>query len=361
MSRNLASVQRVISVEDCPNSDNLSIIKVLGWQIVGKRGEFTEGSLCVYFEIDAILKEGNPEFEFMRPRKFRVKTIKLRGALSQGLCFPLSILPKNKTYKEGQDVTEVLGVTKYEPPEVQLGGGGIKHGHTKRGFPKYVAKTDETRVQSRPGILGELDGVPCFISVKLDGTSLTAGIKDGEIDVCSRNLSIKDPNAITLWDRICIFLFPRKKYKHEVPKNTYWDMVEKYNIRSILKKYDNIVIQGEIAGPGIQGNKLGLSDVQLFVFNVFSVNEQRYYDYEDFINFCKENNLQTVPIESENVDLSGVTMEKLLEMAEGKYPNGSPREGIVIRAMKEKYCHTLSGRFSFKVISNSFLLKYGKE
>lgn len=336
--RKLASIQRISDLTPIDGADAIEVATILGWKVVVKKGEFRVGDLCVYCEIDSILPD-KPEFEFLKDRGYRIKTIKLRGQVSQGIAFPTWIIPGAPIptiFDDilGLDVTEALGVTKYDPPEISE--GGFKLGYTKGNFPSYVAKTDETRIQSLPHLLEEIKGIPFYISEKVDGTSGTFGIMNGEIDICSRNLSKKETEPGT-----CV----------------YWDVARKYGLIDILKKYDNIVIQGEVAGPGIQKNKLGLKEVQFFAFNVYDVKKGEYFSFEEFKAFCEENKIQTVPILETNVLLDNETVESLLVRAEGKYPSGKEREGIVLRPMKERQSRVLKGRMSFKVINNRFLLK----
>jgi tRNA-binding EMAP/Myf-like protein len=137
--RNLASIQKILNITPILNSDNLELLTVLGWHVVVQKEEFNVGDLCVYCEIDSLLPE-RPEFEFLRKVGFRIKTARIRGVLSQGICFPLSILPEGIEVKEEMDVTEVLGVVKYEPAEP-----ACLSGDAKGKFPPFIVKSDETR------------------------------------------------------------------------------------------------------------------------------------------------------------------------------------------------------------------------
>jgi RNA ligase (TIGR02306 family) len=362
MERKLASIQRIDDLQPISGADQIEVAGVLGWKVVVRKGEFKIGDLCVYCEIDSVLPP-KPEFEFLAGKKYRVRTIKLKGQVSQGIAFPLlgAGFTSGDTFYLGLDVTEKMGVTKWELPEVNSNNPpGYKQ--TKRvgsSFPNYVPKTDEMRLQTIPDVLDELATIPCFVTQKIDGTSGTFAIKDGKIDVCSRTISRPDPLHSTLWQKMCEWFLRGRRKKKNIPAScVYWDIARKYNIPEILKNYiHNIAIQGEIAGPNIQGNKLGLKEQELFVFNVYDIDEKRYFTYEELMEFCSLNDLVTVPVLQENVLFKDMTIDKFLELAEGKYPNGSPQEGIVIRSMNEVYSHTLKGRLSFKVISNTFLLK----
>lgn len=368
MKRQLASIQRISDLQPIPNADVIEVASILGWKVVVKKGEFKVGDLCVYCEIDSVLP-ARPEFEFLAPKRYRIKTVKLRGQISQGIAFPLETFKDiladyrfndklNRLWEEGDDATEAVGVTKWEIPEVQIPGpGNKKDRRVGKSFPSYVIKTDEIRIQSIPHVLQELPGVPCYVTLKIDGTSGTFAHKDGKIDVCSRTVSRNDPQYDTLWEKIKK-LWIKLRYKKTIipPSCVYWDIARKYNLIEILKKTGNIAIQGEIAGPDIQQNKLQLKERQLFVFNVFDIDKQEYYPFEKFKKFCDDNGLQTVPILQTNVTFEDWTIEKFLEFAEGEYHPGQPREGLVIRSMNEVYSQALRGRLSFKVISNSWLL-----
>jgi len=129
-------------------------------------------------------------------------------------------------------------------------------------------------------------------------------------------------------------------------------MYHKYIMKDIFERNKNIGIQGEIAGPGIQKNPMGLKDVQFFVFNIYDIIGGRYYDFEDMQSFCLKNNLMTVEIE--RIEPLNFTLEQMIEIAKGKYSNGNQREGIVVRPLIERYSETLKGRASFKVINNDY-------
>lgn len=334
--RKLASIQIVHTLEQIEGADFIERGSVKGWHCVVKKGEFTVGSRCVFFEIDSLLPKDNPAFSFMEKSKYRVKTVKLRGQISQGLALPISILPERFQDKEvGFDLTTILEIVKWSPPE-----SSDRNGLTKSSFPNYVPKTDETRLQSCRGVLRELKGIKMYSTVKVDGTSSTFAHLDGDIDVCSRKLS-----------------------KKEDDKNAYWRMARRYDILDILKHEKDIAIQGEIAGfwhkgrkSPIQKNRLDLNETDLFVFDVFEIREGKYLGFHELMSFCERYKLNTVPIDDYNFTLDH-TLEDLIEMAKGEYGSGHAREGLIFRTMEEMYCERLKGRASFKVINNDFLLK----
>ena len=332
-----ATIQKIEWIKPIENADNIEAVGILGWQIVVKKNEFRVGDICVYCELDSLLPE-KPEFEFMRNKNFRVKSIKLRGELSQGLCLGINIFKEDHLKvlfmlqtedRIGLDVSEWLGITHYEKP-IPASMGGLVRGN----FPPYISKTDETRIQSAPGVLYELKGIPVFSTIKMDGTSATYISKDEDFYVCSRNNSLKlEGNE----------------------NNVYIQMEMKYNIRNKLQGR-NIVIQGEICGPGIQKNKLNLKENDLYIFNVYDIFKREYLGLDDFVNFCDTLGFKRVPI----IDIFKFdhTIPQLLEMAKGVYEGTkNRREGIVIRPIKEMKSERLKGRMSFKVLNNEYLMK----
>lgn len=336
MQRKLASVQRVLAVEAIPNANAIERVRINGWQCVTKKEEFLPGDLGVFFEIDAIPPDDD-RFRFLwspkgesviRPEKFRIRTLRLRGALSQGLFLPLSAFPEVDNAAEGDDLTETLGVGKYEPPMP------TNMGSWRGPFPPMVPKTDEMRVQSVPQVLDELMGKPYVITLKYDGTSATFVIdpRTDEFHVSSRNQSLKDGD------------------------NPYWNMARKYEIEAVLRRNPNLAIQGEIVGPGVQKNLLGLPEVSLFAFNVYDIAIGEHLAHDAAQEFFHANAIRSVEV-VEIGEWFAHTQETLLALAEGKYPGTTnEREGLVIRPLHETFSTTLGGRLSFKVINNRYLL-----
>jgi RNA ligase (TIGR02306 family) len=326
--RKLASIQKISKLEPIEGADSIVKATVLGWQLVVKKDEFNIGDLCVYCEIDSILPE-KPEFEFLKPRKMRIRTIKLRGQISQGICFPLSILPPDVKIEEGKDVTDILGITKYEPP-IPASLEGIAKGK----FPSFIPKTDEARVQVLQDILDKYKGETFFYTEKLDGSSATYYLYDGQFGVCSRNLELI-----------------------ETEENTLWKLAREHKIEEKLKSLNkNYAIQGEIIGESVQSNKYNLRGQDIWFFNVYDIDEHRFLDFEEFVFFFKNLNLKTVPVLETNYELSG-NIEELVRLSVGKSVlNDVQREGIVLRPLKE--IEDGSGRISFKAINPKFLLKY---
>ena len=332
MIRSLVTVQRIKEISEIADSDFLETAHVMGWKCVVKKGEFRAGDLGVYFEVDSFLPV-EERYEFLRGSSFRsnsdngdgfrIRTVKLRGQLSQGLILPYLSFPEAEGLKEGDDLTEKLGVKKWYIPETATAGGQII-GAKPHGIPT----SDEIRIQSALELIDKLKGRPYYITTKMDGTSGTVYFIDKKIGACSRNMEIKDEEDAL-----------------------YWTPVYKYGLKEKLAaKGKNLVLTGEICGPGIQRNKLRLNDTDWYVFDVFDPDKREYLSYDEAVALCAELGLKTVTLEErgENFDYS---LETLLEKAKGKYPSGLDKEGIVVR---DAVCPK---RISFKALNNDALLK----
>ena len=330
--RSLVTIQKVKSIAAIQDSDFLELACIIGWQCVVKKGEFKEGDLGVYFEVDSFLPV-DERYEFLRASSFRdnvdngqgfrIKTMKMRGQLSQGLLIPLDKFPELADCTEGADVTEKLNVKKWYIPETANAGGSII-GERPYGIPA----SDEIRIQSALELLEELKGKPYYITTKMDGTSGIVYYIDEKIGCCSRNKEIKDEQDAL-----------------------YWTPVYKYGLKEKLAKYGkNIVLTGEICGPGIQRNKLRLAEIEWYVFDVKDGESNRYMAYDDAVKLCAELGIKTVPLE-ERGEAFDYSLETLLEKARGKYPSGLDKEGIVVRDSNSPKA------VSFKVLNNDALLK----
>jgi len=328
---NLATIQKIKSIRPHDNAETLELADVLAWQTVVKKGEFKPGDLVIYVAIDTTLPE-KPEFEFLRNKHFRIKPIRLRGQESAGICFPLSILGTSidlRSIVEGLDVTEVLNIRHYEKPlPAELAGQA--HG----GLPGFLIMTDELSLRSYPDALPELWGRPYYITRKDDGASGTFFIKGGEFGVCSRRIHLKESET-----------------------NGFWRMARKYNIENAIRTaFPNMdmAIQGECVGPGIQSNHLGLTEMELHVFNLFDIKTRQYASYEKLAQFCKDFSLTMVTTITDGAAF-GYSIEDLVKLAsEQKYPNESPAEGIVIRPKEGFTSIILKKAWSGKILNPLF-------
>jgi RNA ligase (TIGR02306 family) len=335
MERKLASIRKISDIQPIDGADMIELATVGGWKVVvGKDVGHKIGDIVIYCEVDSFLPIKD-EFEFLRKSSykkmddqegFRLRTIKLRGQVSQGLIIPLNELLKygvsaDDVY-EGLDVSGMLGIIKYEPPiPAELAGV------VKGGFPSFIPKTDEERIQN---LTIELDGwkdKSFYVTEKLDGSSATFYYKDGVFGICGRN-----------WEY------------EESETNTYWRVARELDLENKMRDFDiNISLQGELIGEGIQGNPYKIKGQTVRFFNLFDIDLQEYHSLSMFEGVCNRFGVEMVPILNKHFEMFE-TVEDILEYAEGKSvlnPNFD-REGVVIRSLDRK--------ISFKAISNKFLL-----
>lgn len=336
--RKLASIKRIDTIEPIEGADMIELATVGGWKVVvAKNVGHKEGDMVVYCEIDSFLPI-EPEFEFLRKNSykkmvdgtegFRLRTRKLRNQVSQGLILPMSVFGDfGWTAYEGLDVTEMLGITKWDPP-VPANLVGVAKGN----FPSFIQKADEERCQN---LKKEYEGwkdsnEEFYVTEKLDGSSATFYHRDGEFGICSRNLELE---------------------RNE--DNTFWKVAKELKIEEKLKELGrNISIQGELIGEGIQKNRYKIKGHTVRFFNVFDIDKFEKVSYDDFVKTIGEDlELQTVPITVVPGFKLPETIDDLLKMAEAKsiMNDKAEREGVVIRSRDNK--------ISFKAISNKFLLK----
>jgi RNA ligase (TIGR02306 family) len=345
--RKLASIKRIDTIEPIEGADRIELATVGGWKVVvAKNVGHKAGDMVVYCEIDSFLPI-EPEFEFLRKSSykkmvdgtegFRLKTIRLRGQYSQGLILPLEdainvMKRKNgevysEMIEEGMEVTQMLGITKWDPP-VPANLAGVAKGN----FPSFIQKTDEERIQN---LKSEYESwknsnEEFYVTEKLDGSSATFYHRDGEFGICSRNLELERND-----------------------NNTFWKVAKELKIEEKLKELGrNISIQGELIGEGIQKNRYKIKGHTVRFFNVFDIDKFEKVSYDDFVKTIVEDlELKTVPITAVPGFKLPETIDDLLKMAEAKSVKNhkAEREGVVIRSRDNK--------ISFKAISNKFLLK----
>lgn len=367
MERKLATVRRISQILPIEGADAIELAIVDGWKVVvAKNVGHKVGDMVVYCEIDSFLPI-REEFEFLRKSSykkmgdqegFRLKTIKLRGQVSQGLILPIIVLGESTWSDEdkeifknamnlsdesviGTDVSERLGIVKYEPPiPAQLAG------KVKGLFPSFLRKTDEERVQNLADKYESLKEHTYYVTEKLDGSSATFYVKDGVFGVCSRNLELSEPEPFVPGMIMCADGIERPKQE-----NSFWKAANEMGLKDLmLAQGRNFSVQGELIGEGIQGNPYKIKGQTVRFFNVFDIDEQEYEDFEQFTWTLKSMGLQSVPVLETEFKLPD-TVDQLLTYAEGKTAlgSGAEREGVVIRSLDRK--------ISFKVISNKFLLK----
>ena len=327
--RKMATVRVIDSILPIPDADSIECAVIGGWKVVTKKGEYKPGDLAIYCEIDSwiphelapFLSKGEPK-EYNGVKGERLRTIRLRKQLSQGLLLPYSIV--GTLWGEGDDVSELLNIQKWEAPvNPQLAG------QVKGNFPSQIPKTDQERVQNLKRELENYDSVLFEVTEKMEGSSMTCYLIDGEFGVCSRNMDLKrDEN------------------------NTFWWVAIQEDIEQKLRAYgtDNIAIQGELIGPGIQGNIYNLISHHFKVFDVYDIQEGYYLLPEDRKTFVEAVGLKHVPMLGTHL-LVDPDIDSILLAAEGKslLNPSQEREGVVYKSM--------NSQFSFKAISNKYLLK----
>ena len=349
--RKLATIRRIDALTPIEGADKIELATVGGWKVVAQKGLYNEGDLAVYFEIDSWIPHTVAPFlsKGQYPRVFegvegeRLKTIKLRGQISQGLLMPLehkdgglywitNIEGTMNSVQEGDDVTDALGVKKWEKAiPAQLAGV------CKGNFPTQIPKTDQERAQNlvREIVAANEAGTKFEITEKLEGSSMTVYRIQGEFGVCSRNMNLK-----------------------EVAGNSFWDVARAEDIEAKMIAADefwDFAIQGELIGPGIQGNIYNLSKLEFRVFDVYDIQAGAYLDPAARRVLISDMGLKHVPILASHAslyDTLGITdIPQLLKFAEGKSVMGTigcEREGVVFKEV--------NGGMTFKAISNKYLL-----
>ena len=341
--RKLASVQRVNGVYPIEGRDRIVQYGINGWKVIDAVGKYEVGDLVVFLEVDSWVPNALAPFlsRDKEPRVYegvpgeRLKTIKMGGALSQGLLLPLTTLQNDGqwidgvTVDEDADVTEILGILKWErTPE-------FRAANAKGNFPYFLRKTDQERVQNiRPRTLEQVGPATYEVTEKLEGQSFTAYLWDGVFGVCSRNLELKADEP-----------------------STWIDTANRYDLEAKLRAFfertgKQIAIQGEQVGPGIEGNIYKLDSVRLYVYDVFDIAEQKYLPPAFAREVAFELGIPYVPVIDVAFELPERYCDELLAMAECRSALAPYHaEGLVFKVNSDKT------DFSFKAVSNAYLLK----
>lgn len=379
--RALAYTVRCGVIRPIEGADNIELMAVNGWNVITKKGEFKEGDMCVYFEIDSKFPARDWS-EFMIKKGYKVKTMKLNkfGVVSQGLALPIDVFGIKIPDEEGIDLTDTLEITysveednkrkveinKYDKmrqrhPDLFKKNKLVKwlfarqwgrkllfiflgKKKDKKGWPSWVVKTDEERIENLPFMLENKE--PWIATEKIDGTSTTFTMKNKkrEFYICSRNV---------------VFDKPEKECYYET--NVYIEMAEKYNIKEVLEEFlndhkdlDFVTIQGETYGSGIQKRDYGLDTHEFMAFNLifgYKNGEVERFNSISMTKILSNYDIPCVPILDEYYILPD-TLEELRAFvdSEGSKIDGQMKEGIVFRS--------LDGKQSFKCVSPEFLIKY---
>lgn len=343
-----------------PNADALEIAVIGGWNVITRKGEFQKGDSCVFFEIDSFLPADDDRFEFLLKggtkkdpsgrERIRLKTVKLRKEISQGLALPWSMFPELHDYEgslDDVDLSEDLDIIKYERPEPKVA-------NASGNFPEFCPRTDEQRIQNLWNKWSVVHKDKAFVpTLKLDGSSCTVAYLDEELNEYWKGDGIDVFDEETnekVAEIICCSRNLQLKYD---PDSHFWKSAENSGIIQMLRDIQqNLAVQGECIGPGIQQNKEGLHGFRFFVFSIFNIDEQSYYEWDKIELVCHHCNVaDLVPVVS---DIrfpfkTFETVDEMLEHADGPSLNAKTREGIVWKCLDDP-------NLSVKAISNKFLL-----
>lgn len=345
--RKMASIRKISNILSIEGADAVECAVVDAWNVVVKKDEFKVDDLVVYCEIDSwvpnniapfLTKDGHFPKEYLGVKGERLKTKKIRGVVSQGLILPLDILTVEYEgnlglgwFDEGEDVSEVLGIVKYEPPvPAQLAG------LAKGNFPRLVPKTDEERIQNLSKDWDKYQEHYSYeVTEKLDGSSCTFYLdNEGNFEVCSRNLSLKESDT-----------------------NSFWKAAKMYSIEEKMKKAElfGFAIQGELVGEGIQGNSYNVKGVDFYCYTIWDSNTQKYLTPEERIKIADNLGIKHVPVIHKFEFLQDKSIQNVLAEAEGKSILNPKKEmeGLVFKCNENPTMH-------FKAISNKWLLKGGE-
>lgn len=350
--RAMARICKVDDLSSIEGADKIEVAHIGGWRVVVKKGDFKKDSFAVFCEVDSFVsnaiapfltKSGHAPKEYNNVLGERLKTIKLKGQISQGLLLPMSVYFEHfadseedegqelsESFYEGMDISTVLGIQKWEPPtDPKLGGS------PRGNFPNFIRKTDQERIQnlSRQFKDWQIQGMTWERTEKLHGSSMTVYVNGETNGVCSRNIDLIQEEG-----------------------NTFWDVAVRDNVHNKLRNIFpgvNLAIQGELCGPGINGNTLKLKEHKFYVFDIFNIDRQEYLLPADRWDMVRDLALLHVPVCAASISLSRTTAEEVLANADGEsaITPGVLLEGYVYKSMSNPDT-------SFKAVSNQWLCKY---
>ena len=366
--RKLATIRKITNIVPIENCDNIALAIVDGWTVIIKKSEFSIGDSCVFFEIDSFLPL-EPRYEFLKKTTkfdgkegYRIKTMKMKGVLSQGLALPLSMFPEVSTNDD--DVTNRLNVIKFDLEQFYGANTAGPRERKYGSFPTFIPKTDQPRIQNMTHMFLTHKATTFEETLKLDGSSMTCykipnkptlfqrvlsffgkQLPTHKFGVCSRNVDLApEANKVQTFDN-----FGKKSV---YAQSDFWATAIKMDIENKLPI--GYAIQGELIGPSIQANHEKVSSLDYFVFDVYDINKKQYLTPEARREFCKQYNIQHVPVTNESATPLQMTLEELLAHVDTESMNpGTVSEG---RVYKSNSYPTMS----FKVINNKYLLKHEK-
>lgn len=371
--RKLVTIQKVTATYPIKDADFIECCQILGWQCITKKDEVKVNDIVVYFEIDSFLPI-EPHFAFLGKtttfngmQGYRLRTMKLKKVLSQGLVLPISHFPieiqtQLSGKQEGDDITEILKVLKYDVAIQDFSQRpSLKAGKPRGSFPSFIPKTDQERIQNLTSYFETMKDEEFEETLKLDGSSMTCykikkepsfwdkvkswfGLKTPSyhFGVCSRNLELKRTASESQ-------TFNNNGKESVYDQSDFWTMAIKAGIENKLP--EGYAVQGELIGPKIQANHEKVSTLEYYVFDVFDINSGTYLLPFERREFCEKYNIPHVPVVSKSIKIfEKMDLAELLQHVEGESMNpGTISEGRV-------YKHT-SKPITFKAISNKYLLK----
>lgn len=376
--RKLASIQKIVGTAPIDGADAIEVAFVLGWQVVVKKGEFKAGDLVVFYEIDSFLSSEDSRYDSFKDRfikwdgkeGMRLKTIKLRKTLSQGLVLGLDKFPEIKNPEEGLDVTELLKIEKWELPETSNNKGTRAQGSGKT-FPPFIQKTDQERVQNYRVLVEKALDEEFEVTMKKDGSSITVFVVHPEspyYKTAKQFVTKKEKFNLFKWIK-SLFIKDTTPVWGICSRNILLKQEDDSNFHKVVEKYGllgkanacgkSVALQGELVAPNIQQNHEKVNDIEFHLFDIFDIDEQKYLLPAERQRLAKINDIPHVTIIATDKLKNVVAnnngeniVQKCLDFAEGDGDNkGVKREGVVFKSVTRD--------FSFKAISNSYLLKKG--
>lgn len=355
--RKLASIVTISSVTPIENSDRLSVAQMdgKGWRVVVGRDEFKVGDRAVYFEIDSALPSDDQRYAMLHDRCLkrwmrgdtcvmsvvRIKTIKLRGVLSQGFLMPINEFPEANGLEVGDDLTDALHVQHIDDVSRPFIKTVSIDASTKSGFPSFIPKTDEERIQNLVDYFTDPSMRKRVFEVteKNDGSSMTVFFAnkirpDDPFGVCSRNFEKK--------------LDGDGSFVKFVKDANLQEMISKYCIENDVE----LAFQGELVGPGINQNRDLYPNYEWHVFRIWDITHQQFIEPAKRREICNKIGLTHVPVIAEEMKVfeKFTNVDDLLLFAEGKTARGNEREGLVFKECSAE-------PITFKAVSNKYLLK----
>lgn len=387
--RKLVTVRTICEINQIPGADNIVEAFVDGWGVVVKKGEFEVGDKCVFFEVDSFLPV-EPRFEFLirngtkidehGVERIRLRSVKLKQTLSQGLALPLHMFPELNDYDidnlmlECYGIENILNVTKYERPSERNGGAGGFAADAAGDFPWFIAKTDEPRIQNIYGKYSEqYRDIKFQKTLKLDGSSCTVAYITNEslfnlkLDKMKRTFNEELQEVIVELEESYPFTLSasqllvcsRNRTLKYVEDNNFWKAVEGSGVHNKITEYcimnsRQLAIQGEVLAPNIQGNPEKVDKAEFYAYRIFDIDNRTALGEKEFNKICKELDIRTVPVLGEEYPFRDyANLKELLAAADIPSMNSAIAEGVVYKSIEPVNGHVLH----FKVINNRWLLK----